>query len=147
MNAMQEKSPVPTWYWVVGVVLLLWGAAGIFAFYSQLTTPYEQMVAEMGKLAADCIKGMPTWLWWAYGIAVYSGILGTIALLLRRAWAQPLYLVSLVAVIVQFGHSFLIAKIHLLMGWSAAIFPAFIILIAVFQLWFANSAKKKGWLR
>jgi len=50
-------------------------------------------------------------------------------------------------VIVQFGHSFLIAKIHLIMGWNAAIFPAFIIAMAIFQLWFATWAKKKGWLK
>lgn len=147
MNEVREKAGVPTWYWVVGIILLLWGAAGVFAFYSQLTTPYEQMVAEMGKLAADCIKGMPSWLWWVYGIAVWSGILGTVALLLRRVWAQPLYLVSLVAVVVQFGHSFLVQQIHQLMGWSAAIFPAFIILMAIVQLWFAGWAKKRGWLR
>ncbi|KQX20174.1 MULTISPECIES: hypothetical protein [unclassified Sphingomonas] len=147
MNEVDGRVGIPAWYWVVGVVLLLWGAAGLFAFYSQLTTPYERMVAEMGKLAADCIKGMPGWLWWVYGVAVWSGVFGTIALLLRRAWAQPLYLISLAAVIVQFGHSFLIAKIHLLMDWSAAVFPAFIILMAVAQLCFAGHAKKRGWLR
>jgi len=144
---MNEKLRPPAWYWILGIVLLLWGAAGIFAFYSQLTTPYDKMVAEMGKPAADCIKGMPTWLWWVYGAAVWSGLFGTLALLLRRAWAQPLYLISLAAVIVQFGHSFGVAKIHEIMGWSAAIFPAFIIFMAVFQLWFAGQAKKKGWLR
>lgn len=146
MNEVNGRANVPAWYWVVGIVLLLWGAAGVFAFYSQMTTPYDQMVAEMGKLAADCIKGMPTWLWWVYGVAVWSGILGTVSLLLRRVWALPLYLVSLVAVIVQFGYSFLVAKIQLLMGWGAAAFPAFIILMAIVQLSFAAQAKKRGWL-
>lgn len=147
MNDQSVKSGAPTWYWILGALLLLWAAAGIFAFYSQLTTPYEQMVAEMGKVAADCIKGMPSWLWWVYGIAVWSGTFGSIALLLRRAWAQPLYLISLIAVIVQFGHSFLVARIQDIMGWGTAAFPAFIIAMAIFQLWFAGSAKKKGWLR
>ncbi|QTH22381.1 hypothetical protein HRJ34_02295 [Rhizorhabdus wittichii] len=147
MNDTAETKSVPAWYWVLAVVLLLWGVAGIFAFYSQLTTPYEKMVAEMGKLAADCIKGMPGWLWWVYGVAVWSGTLGSVALLARRNWAQPLYLVSVIAVIVQFGHSFLVAKVQDLMGWGAAIFPAVIILIAVFELWFAGWARKRGWLR
>ncbi|RYD86527.1 MAG: hypothetical protein EOP61_37395, partial [Sphingomonadales bacterium] len=142
-----DNEAVPTWYWVAGVVLLLWGAMGIFAFYSQLTTPYDAMVAEMGKLAADCIAKMPQWLWWVYGVAVWSGLFGTVALLLRRAWAQPLYLVSLIAVLIQFGYSFGVAKTHEIMGWSAAIFPAFIILMAAIELWFAGTAKKKGWLR
>ncbi|TAK07608.1 MAG: hypothetical protein EPO38_12495 [Rhizorhabdus sp.] len=144
---MNDSLSIPKWFWIVGALLLLWGAAGIFAFYSQLTTPYDQMVAEMGKAAADCIRDMPGWLWWVYGVAVWSGILGTIALLLRRAWARPLYLVSVIAVVVQFGHSFLIAKIQNVMGWSAAGFPAFIVAMGLFQLWFADMASKKGWLR
>ena len=143
MNELTEKPVVPVWYWIVAVLLLLWGAMGIFAFYSQLTTPYDKMVAEMGKLAADCIKDMPTWLWWTYGVAVWSGVLGSVGLLLRRRWTLPLYLVSLVAVIVQFGHSFLIQRIQDLMGWSAATFPAVIIAIAIFQLGYATWLRKK----
>ncbi|MES2494910.1 MAG: hypothetical protein V4618_02235 [Pseudomonadota bacterium] len=146
MTAAIEKPGVPSWYWIVASLLLLWGFAGLFAFYSQLTTPYEQMIAKAGKAAADCIKDMPTALWWIYAIAVGSGTLGSMSLLLRRRWAQLLYLISLFAVIVQFGHSFLIQKIHILMGWNAAIFPAFIILMAAFQFGFAASARKKGWL-
>ena len=144
---MNDSVKLPVWFWIVGVVLLLWGAAGIHAFYSQLTTPYDAMVAQMGKLAADCIKDMPQWLWWVYGIAVWSGLFGTIALLLRRTWARPLYLVSVIAVVVQFGHSFLVQHIHQIMGWSAAIFPAFIFAMGLFQLWFADWTNKKGWLR
>lgn len=145
MNDITAKPPA--WFWVVGVIFLLWGGAGLHAFYTQLTTPYDAMVAQMGKLAADCIKGMPHWLWWVYGAAVWSGILGTVALLLRRSWALPLYLVSLVAVLIQFGHSFLIQKIHQIMGPGAALFPAFIIAMAAIQLWFAWRAKAKAWLR
>ena len=144
---MNDSVAVPRWFWVLGIVLLLWGAMGIFAFYSQLTTPYDKMVAEMGKAAADCIARMPQWLWWVFGIAVWSGLFGSAALLLRRVWAQPLYLISLVAVVVQFGYSFGVAKTHEIMGWSSAIFPAFIILMAAIQLWFAGWVKKKGWLR
>ena len=144
---MTRGISVPKWFPLLGIVLLLWGAAGVFAFYSQLTTPYETMVADIGKPAADCIRGMPAWLWWIYGIAVWSAVFGAIALLLRRTWAQPLYLLSMVSVIVQFGHSFLVQKIHVILGPSAAIFPAFIIAMAIFQLWFTTAAKKKGWLR
>jgi hypothetical protein len=135
---MNDSVKRPIWYWVVVGILLLWGAAGIHAFYSQLTTPYAVMVAQMGKLAADCIKGMPTWLWWVYGIAVWSGLLGTIALRVRHSWARPLFLISVIAVVVQFGHSFLVQHIHQIMGWSAAIFPAFIVAMGLFQLWFAG---------
>ncbi|KRB85758.1 hypothetical protein ASE00_03015 [Sphingomonas sp. Root710] len=146
MSDTSETAAAPNWFMAVGVLFLLWGLAGIYAFYSQLTTPYEQLVAQMGKAGADCIAAMPQWLWWVYGVAVWSGTFGSVALLLRRAWAQPLYLLSLAAVIIQFGHSFGVAKIQDIMGWGAAAFPAFIIAMAIIELWFATSAKKKGWI-
>ena len=143
---MNDNIAVPKWFWVVGVVLLLWGAMGIFSFYAQITMSHDEVVARIGEAAADRTTSLPHWTWWVFGVAVWSGMFGSIALLLRRAWAQPLYLISLAAVIVQFGYYFCVARMHEIMGWSAAAFPAFIILMAAIELWFATTAKRKGWI-
>jgi hypothetical protein len=52
-----------------------------------------------------------------------------------------------IAVVIQFGHSFPVQHIHEILGWGAAIFPAFIFAMGLFQLWFADWTFKKGWLR
>jgi len=143
---MNDSIAVPKWFWAVAVMLLLWSVAGIISFYVQLTLPYERLVAIMGKPGADCISAMPQWLWWVFGTAVWSGAFGSLAVLLRRAWAQPLYLISLLAVIIQFGHSFGVAKIQNVLGWSSAGFPVFIIAMAAFELWLSTWTKKRGWL-
>lgn len=137
---------IPKWFYVAAVLLLLWGATGIFFFYTQLHMSYDEMVAAMGKPSADCFRMMPSWQWWAYGIAVWTATLGSLALLTRRDWARPLYLLSLLAVVVQYGYSFGVLHIQDLLGWSAAIFPAVIIVIDALQLWLAQSAKVRGWL-
>lgn len=145
---MTDRISVPKWFWVAGVLLLLWNAVGIFFFYTQITMSYDQMVTAMGKPSADCFAMMPHWQWWAYGIAVWGGTFAALALLLRRVWAQPLFLISLIAVIVQYGYSFGVLKIQTLLGWAnAAPLPVFIIVMAGLGLWLAGSAKKKGWLR
>lgn len=144
---MAEGTFVPKWFWAAGGVLLLWNAIGIFFFYTQITMSYDQMVASMGKPAADCFAMMPHWQWWAYGIAVWSGTFAAAALLLRRTWAQPLFLISLIAVIIQYGYSFGVLKIQNLLGWSSAGLPAFIIVMAALGLWLATTAKNRGWLR
>ncbi len=68
-------------------------------------------------------------------------------LLLRRGWARLAFAASLVAVIVQFGWTFLATPILTTIGASAVAFPALILLVAAFLLWFSGLAAKRGWLR
>lgn len=143
---MTDRAAVPLWYWILAVALLLWGAMGIYSFYTELTTSYDQLAASMGKAEADAIANMPQWLWWVFGAAVWSGAFGSLALLLRSAWARPLYLISLVSVVVQFGYTFLMTSFPEAVGAHSAIFPGIIILVAGFELWFANWAKNKRWI-
>ena len=58
-----------------------------------------------------------------------------------------LFALSLVALLVQFGWSFLVADAARVIGPSAYGLPAFIILAGAFLLWFSSSAARKGWLR
>jgi len=111
---MTDRAAVPAWYWILAALLCLWGAMGIYSFYTELTTSYDQLAASMGKVEADAVANMPQWLWWVFGAAVWSGTFGSLALLLRSAWARPLYLISLVSVIIQFGYIFLIVELILL---------------------------------
>jgi len=143
---MTDRAAVPAWYWILAVLLCLWGAMGIYSFYTELTTSYDQLAASMGKVEADAVANMPQWLWWVFGAAVWSGTFGSLALLLRSAWARPLYLISLVSVIIQFGYIFLMTSFPKAVGADSAVLPAIIILVAGFELWFATSAKKKRWI-
>ena len=82
-----------------------------------------------------------------YALATWGGLLGGIALLLRRRLALALFVISLIAVIIQFGWVFGATDILTVKGAWTAIFPLFILAIALFQIWFANNAAKRGWLR
>ena len=43
-------------------------------------------------------------------------------------------------------HNFFLSNAVEVMGWAAIIGPTFIILIGLYLVWFANDAKKKGWI-
>jgi hypothetical protein len=102
----------------------------------------------MGQASADSFAIMPQWQWWAYGIAVWSGTFAGAALLVRRRWAQPLFLTSLVAVVIQYGYSFGVLKIQDILGWNAAApLPVFVIVMASLGLWFSRLAIRSQWLR
>jgi hypothetical protein len=137
---------VPRWYWVACVLALLWALAGCFAYWSQVTMTAAEL-AKLPQAQQDVWKAMPKWVIGAYAVAVWSALAGVVGLWLRRRWARPLLLLSILGVIVQFGWTFLATDLLRMQGiWSAG-FPLFILLAGLAMLWLANTATTRGWLR
>lgn len=136
----------PTWFWIVAALALLWACAGCASYLAQVSMT-EADLAALPPAQADLWRAMPDWLKGVFAIAVWSGLAGAIALLLRRRVARPLYIVSLAAVIVQFGYVFGATRILTTIGPSSAAFPAFIFVAGVALVWFAGIARGRGWLR
>jgi hypothetical protein len=136
----------PIWFLVLVGVLVLWGLMGCAALYFHIAYG-----PAMDPHATDWDRAfyaaMPAWFVWDYAVAVLAGLLGSLALLLRSRQAVLLYLVSLIAVLVQFGYVFFATDLMAHKGAAATVpFPAFIIAVAVFQLWLAGWAKRRGWI-
>ena len=91
-------------------------------------------------------ENMPSWVTAAFAIAVNAGALGCLLLILRKALALPLLILSLASALAQMFHNFFLSNAVEVMGWAAIIGPTFIILIGLYLVWFANDAKKKGWI-
>lgn len=141
-----DTGRVPGWYWAVAALALLWNGFGCFMYVSQVGMDAAEM-AKLPEVQQEVWRAMPAWAVGAYALAVWVGLLGALGLLVRRRWARLAFAVSLLAVVVQFGWSFLGTPILARMGPSALVFPAFIFLVAASLLWFAGVATKRGWLR
>ncbi len=145
--ASYPNARAPGWYWIVAVLALLWGAAGCFAYVSQVTISPEDF-ARLPAPQQQIWSTMPGWATGAYAVAVWISLAGAVALLLRRRLARTAYLVSLIAVLIQFGWVFLASPILSLYPIGEAVtFPLVIVVLGVFLLWFANMAARRGWLR
>ena len=128
---------------IIGVVLLLWGLMGVASFALQYTIDLTEL-ARTDPAGARAFAAMPAWVWIVYAIAVATGVLGSIALLLRRSIASFLYLISLVSVIVQFGFVFTGTSLIAEKGWLVATaFPIFIFAVALFEWLYARSLVAK----
>ena len=91
---------------------------------------------------------MPGWVTGAYAVAVWISLAGAVALLLRRRLARTAYIVSLIAVLVQFGWVFLATPILGLYPLAEAVtFPLVIVVLGIALVWFSNMAARRGWLR
>lgn len=133
-------------FWIVAGLLLVWSLIGDAAYLAQVTADLDEL-AKTDPDTARAFAQMPEWAWSAYAIGVWVGTLAAVALLLRRRIAVPLYAVSLIAVLAQFGWSFFGSDIIASKGIGAAAFPLFIIAVAVFSLWFAYNKARQGVLR
>ncbi|MGB5419046.1 hypothetical protein [Algibacter sp.] len=129
----------PIWFWIVSVIAVIWNAMGVNAYLQQAynTESYRAMYSEE---QLEIAASMPTWITAAFAIAVFAGAIAAIGLLLRKSWAVKLWLVSLIAVIVQMGYV-------LMKGYeSDMIMTIMIIAFALLFFWFSRMSEAKGWL-
>lgn len=137
---------MPRYFIVIAIVLLLWNLMGLAAFAMQYTADLTEL-AKSDPVTAQAFAAMPAWVWIAYAIAVGAGTLGAVLLLMKKATAASLFLLSLIAVVVQFGYTFLGTDLLALKGPSVIAFPAFIVVMAVVQLLYARHLVGKAVLR
>lgn len=142
-----DRPAVPVWYWVIAILLTLWGAMGCFACYQQFKLGPAAW-GEVTDYSRALYASLPVWYNWLYALAVGTALLGGIGLLLRAGWAKAAFWISLIAAVVQFGYAFAATDMVAVKGAAATLpFPIFIIAVAVFSVWFAGFAKGRGWLR
>lgn len=137
---------MPRYFIVIAIVLLLWNLMGLAAFAMQYTADLTEL-AKSDPVTAQAFAAMPAWVWIAYAIAVGAGTLGAVLLLMKKATAASLFLLSLIAVVVQFGYTFLGTDLLAVKGPSVIAFPAFIVVMAVVQLLYARHLVGKAVLR
>ncbi len=144
MSASIIKAP--TWYWVVSGLALVWMIIGVIAWVADFMMD-ESALAQMAEAQRQLYIARPQWLFIVYAIAIFSGLIGAIGLLVRKAWAIPAFWISIGAIIVQFGYTFFGLDAIRLLGAAAALpFPIVIFAIGAALLWFAVHSKKSGWI-
>ena len=105
----ENETKVPMSFWIVAGVATAWNLIGLMIYYQQVTVTPEVLAQNFTPEQVAFITQTPAWATSAYAIAVNAGLLGSILLLLRKAWAIPLYAISLVAILVQNLHGFVLA--------------------------------------
>jgi len=144
---MSEQSigGTPRSFLIVSIVALLWNLLGVMSYIMQVTMTGE-MMASMPEAERALYESMPSWVTGAFAIAVFGGVAACVGLLLKKAWCVPVFLVSLVAIIVQFGHWLFATDSIAVIGNEVFLMPALVTAIAVFLVWYSRNARAKGWL-
>ena len=141
MHAAQR----PMSFRVVAIVALLWNLFGLFSFYTNVTaTP--AVIASWPEAQQQIAAATPRWVFVAFAIATIAGVLGSLGLLLGKRWAVAVLLLSLLAILVQFGSIYALTPTWVLTGIDGAILPLCIGAFGLFLWWYARKAAARGWL-
>ncbi len=141
----QSAVKIPRWFWVVAGTAAVWVLIGVMTYITAVTMSPEAL-AKLPEGERALMEGMPTLVISAYAIAVFAGMLGCAALLWRKRWAFPIFILSLVAILVQMVYALFMSKHLEVYGPSGSILPGLIILVAGFLVWFSRHANSRGWL-
>jgi len=142
-----KNKKVPVSFWLVGGAATFWNLVGLMIYYQQMTVSPEVLAQNLTPEQVEFLLSTPKWATSAYAIAVNAGLLGSILLLLRKAWALPLYALSLVAILVQDLHGFVVANGLEVWGTGGLVLPAIVLAIAVGLLVYSRNAKAGGLIR
>lgn len=143
-DAINGKPPIL--FWVIAVVLLLWNFTGLMMYYGQVTMTPEMMAETFSETQRAFMEQTPVWATAAYATAVTAGVIGALLMLLRKALALPLFIVSLAGVLLQNFDAFVLRDVISVWGSSAFTLPLVIVVICAFEIWYARVTSAKGWL-
>lgn len=135
----------PKWFKVVAILAMLWNLLGCLAFASDLNLSPDD-IARLPESQQALYAARPAWAIAATGTAVVGGVLGCIGLLLRRKWAFPVLVLSLIGILVQDFGLFVLADGATLAGPVALALQATVLAIGIWLVVLSRKGIARGWL-
>ena len=133
----------PAWFGVAAIGALLWEILGCGLFALQVVTDPATLPRDQQAI----LMATPEWMNIAWGFAVITGLAGAILMLMRNRRAEPLLLLSFLAVLVQFSGLLIVPELRNLTNSDDLLMP-FVVAIVCYGIWhLARLARKSGWLR
>ncbi|MDP9414233.1 MAG: hypothetical protein M3Q08_09095 [Pseudomonadota bacterium] len=140
--ATASTASVPRWFTAVALLAVIWNAFGVVMYLSSVGVFGDPMagLSEPERAAASSI---PSWITGAFAIGTLAGLIGSLGLLLRKAWAQPVLLASMVALLVLEGWIMFFSGALAVFGLAV---PITVSAGAILLLWLATHARGQNWI-
>lgn len=139
-------AETPMLHWLVAGAALIWNLFGLSIFYMTVSISPEQMLARYSTEQVVYMEAVPLWATSAFGLAVISAVIASVLLILQKAQALPVFIVSLVAILVQHTYSFVISDAIGIFGVTQAYIAGTVFAITVLLILYSMWRKKTGLL-
>jgi hypothetical protein len=142
VETTETARSMPIWFWVAAGAVLLFELIGLGGLMADLLSDKNKLPLDQRTLA----MARPVWMSIAYGVATITGFAGALLLIRRRARAEPLLLISLVAAAVTFLPYLITPAVRDAIGQADMIAAAIVLVLASGSFGLAHAAHRRGWL-
>ncbi|WP_292043407.1 MULTISPECIES: hypothetical protein [unclassified Brevundimonas] len=143
---MNGHAKAPWHLWAVGAATLLWNGFGAFQWYRQVTRS-DSYWGNLTMEQVQFIIAQPMWVEVAFGVGVWTGVLGALMLLLRRRLALNAFVASLIAILVNILFMQVLSNARAVFGNGTLIAAIAVIAVAAASIVYAHFARKRGIIR
>lgn len=142
-----QKLTTPTSFWLFVGLFLIWNLSGVFHYLTSVNATVESLVAQgMSIEQAKIFHNTPGYHYAVFALGVWSGLLGAVLLLLRKAWTIPVFWFSVAMVIVSFALDAILGNLPIL-GLGYLGIMSFTLMFSFFELWYCIRIRARGILQ
>ena len=142
MNYLRKPSNL---FWVISSIALVWNLMGVFNYLDQAFMT-DKVLEILPKEQQVLYLDVPAWVTAAFAIAVFSGTLGSLLLLLKKKIATTFFIISFLGIVGQMSYGLLIDQNSDSYGPMGIAMPIIIIAFGGYLIWYSRKANEHRWL-
>ena len=142
MNYLRKPSNL---FWVISSIALVWNLMGVFNYLDQAFMT-DKVLEILPKEQQVLYLDVPAWVTTAFAIAVFSGTLGSLLLLLKKKNASTFFIISFLGIMGQMSYRLLIDQNSDSYGPMGIAMPIIIIAFGGYLIWYSRKANEHRWL-
>ena len=142
MNYLRKPSNL---FWVISSIALVWNLMGVFNYLDQAFMT-DKILETLPKEQQILYQDVPAWVTAAFAIAVFSGTLGSLLLLLKKKIASTFFIISFLGIMGQMSYGLLIDQSSDSYGPMGIAMPIIIIAFGGYLIWYSRKANEHRWL-
>ena len=132
-------------FYVISSMALVWNLMGVFNYLVQVLMS-DEVLASLPKDQQLLYQDVPAWVTAAFAVAVFSGTLGAVFLLLKKKIASTFFILSFVGIVTQMSYGLLLDEKTDNYGPLGLLMPLMIIAVGAYLIWYSKKAKENRWL-
>ncbi|CAM3853493.1 hypothetical protein [Litorimonas haliclonae] len=141
---MTTVVKTPIWFWLLGIVFLVWNLFGVMNYLSGvMATPEGLATQGYTEDQIAFLLDAPSYYMTIFALAVWPGLIGAILFLLRKSWATKVFLFSLVFILLSLIIDFIGGTFAVLGGAYLGIM-IFVTIMGFVQYFVSRNLASKG---
>ena len=132
-------------FWLISTLALIWNLIGVFNYLTQAFMT-DEILASLPLDQQLMYQEVPAWVTAAFAVAVFSGTIGAVLMLLKKKIATTFFILSFIGIISQMSYGLLINENTDSYGPMGLLMPLMIISIGGYLIWYSKKAAEYTWL-